>query len=99
MKKRFDHVAVGIVLGIVLPVAVFFTYYLFTYRYQTSFSGFIDYFTRLKIIVASMSLAVYASNLPLFFFFIWKERNESAKGVLFSTILYTLWVMYEKFLA
>ena len=99
MRKRFDHVAIGIGLGLSLPIIALFVYYCFTYRYQTSFTGFVDYFTRLKIIVPAVSLACYASNLPLFFFFIWKERNETAKGILFATIVYTLWVIYEKFLS
>lgn len=98
MQKRFDHIAIGFVLGLIVPVITLFLYYLFTYRYQTSFNGFIEYFSRLKIIVASVSLACYASNLPLFFLFIWREHNRSARGVLFATVAYTIWVMYEKFL-
>lgn len=98
MQKRFDHIAIGFVLGMIAPVFGLFFYYLFTYRYQTSFSGFIEFFSRLKIIVASISLACYASNLPLFFLFIWREHNRSARGVLFATVLYTGWVVYQKFI-
>ena len=99
MEKRFDHIVIGFVLGIIAPIFGLFFYYLFTYRYQTSFSGFIEFFTRIHIIVASLSLACYASNLPLFFLFIWREKNKSAKGVLYATIIYTGWVVYQKFLA
>jgi hypothetical protein len=98
MLKRIDHIAAGLIIGICMPVITLFVYYAFTYRAQTTFSGFIEYFSRLHIIVQSMSLAVYASNLPLFFLFIWKECNKAARGMLIATILYTLWVMYEKFL-
>lgn len=99
MQKRFDNIAIGFILGMIMPVVGLFMYYVFTYRYQTSFSGFVEYFSRLNIIVPSMSLACYGTNLPLFFLFIWRDHNRSASGVLFATIGYTLWVVYEKFLA
>jgi hypothetical protein len=99
MQKRLDNLFVGIVLGLIMPVVMLFFYYIFTYRYQTSFSGFVAYFSRLNIIVASLSLSCYAANLPLFFLFIWREHYKAGRGVLFATILYTLWVVYEKFLA
>jgi len=99
MRKRFDHIAFGLLCGLLAPIVGLFVYYLFTYRYQTSFRTFIEYYNSLNIIVASLSLACYAANLPLFFLFIWKERMQSARGVLFATVLYTGWVIYEKFLA
>lgn len=99
MYKRFDHIAIGFILGLFMPVIGLFLYYMFTYRFQTSFRGFLEYFSKLHIIVASMSLATYVSNLPLFFLFIWREYNRSARGVMFATVVYTAWVVYEKFLA
>jgi hypothetical protein len=99
MQKRFDHIAIGIVLGLVMPLVMLFVYYTFTYRYQTSFAGFLEYYSRLNVIVASISLACYAANLPLFFLFIWRDYPRNARGVLFATVLYTLWVVYEKILA
>jgi hypothetical protein len=96
MQKRFDHIVLGIVLGIIAPVFGMFFYYLFTYRSQTSFAGFIAYFKSINLFVASISLSCYISNLPLFFLFIWKENYKSARGVLFATVAYTVWVMYQK---
>ena len=97
-KQKIDNLVVGIILGMCLPIVVMFAYYMFTYRSQTSFAGFLDYFTSMHIIVAAMSLSVYASNLPLFFGFIWGNMNKAARGVLYSTMAYTGWVIYEKFI-
>ncbi|MCE2773550.1 MAG: hypothetical protein LW750_08945 [Bacteroidetes bacterium] len=100
MKKGpLDHIAVGGILGLVMPVFVLFVYYLFTYRVQTSFSGFIEYFDRIHVIVGAISLGCYATNLPLFFLFLWREYYNAGRGILFATILYTAWVVYEKFIA
>jgi hypothetical protein len=96
MQKRFDNLLIGLFVGLLGPIIALFLYYSFTYRYQTSFSGFVEYFTRLNIIVPSMSLACYGSNLPLFFLFLWRDHYKSARGVLFATIAYTAWVVYHK---
>jgi hypothetical protein len=97
--RKLDNVILGIAIGLIAPFIGLFGYYIFTYRYQTSFSGFIEYFSSIHIITASISLACYCSNLPVFFLFIWREKFQSARGVLFATIVYTLWVIYQKFIA
>ncbi len=97
MKARLDNILVGILIGLVFPIFGMFFYYMFTYRYQTSFTGFLDYFNRIHVVVAAMSLSCYITNLPLFFGFIWLNMNKTARGVLFATMAYTGWVMYEKF--
>lgn len=99
MKQKLDNILVGLLLGAVLPVFGMFCYYMFTYRYQTSFTGFLDYFSKMHIVVAAMSLSCYITNLPMFFGFIWGNMNKAARGVLFATMAYTAWVIYEKFIA
>lgn len=98
MMKRLDNIFAGLVLGIICPIIGVYLYYTFTYRSQTSFSGFIDLFKSFHLFVAYISLACYISNLPLFFLFIWKEKYKGARGVLFATIAYTAWVIYQKYL-
>jgi hypothetical protein len=99
MKTKLDNIIFGLVLGALFPIIGMFLYYMFTYRYQTSFTGFLDYFSRMRIVVAAISLSCYISNLPLFFGFIWLNMNKTARGVLFATMGYTAWVIYEKFIA
>jgi hypothetical protein len=98
-KQKLDNLIVGLLLGAIFPVIGMYIYYMLTYRYQTSFSGFLDHFSRMNVVVAAMSLSVYCTNLPLFFAFIWLKMNKVSQGVLYSTMGYTLWVIYEKFLA
>lgn len=99
MKQKLDNIFVGLILGAILPVIGLYCYYLFTYRYQTSFSGFLEYYSRMKVVVAAMSLSCYITNLPMFFGFIWLNMNKASRGVLFATMGYTAWVIYEKFIA
>lgn len=99
MKAKLDNILVGLLIGAVFPIIGIFLYYMFTYRYQTSFVGFLEYYSRFHILVPAISLSCYISNLPLFFGFIWLNMNKTARGVLFSTMAYTAWVIYEKFIA
>ncbi|HTL81764.1 MAG TPA: hypothetical protein VL651_08670 [Bacteroidia bacterium] len=94
--KKFDNVILGFVIGMLAPILGLFGWYMFTYRYQTSFKGLLEYFSAIHIITASISLACYGANLPVFFLFIWREKYKSCRGVLFATIIYTLWVVYQK---
>jgi hypothetical protein len=99
MLKRLDTIIAGLALGVFAPIFGVFVYYIFTYRAQTSFNGFIEYFTSIHLFVAYVSLSCYIMNLPLFFLFIQKEKYKGAYGILYATIGYTLWVVYQKFLA
>lgn len=98
MRKRFDHLVVGLVIGLIAPLLTLYTFYLFTYRSQTSFNGFIQYFSRFNHLVSSVSLCVII-NLLIFFLFIWTNNLRSARGVVFATLTYGVWVVYQKFLA
>jgi hypothetical protein len=99
MKQKLDNIILGLVIGAIMPVIGMYIYWVFTYRYEVSFGVFLDYFAQRRVLVASMSLSVYATNLPLFFGFIWGNMNKAARGVLFATMGYTAWVIYEKFLS
>jgi hypothetical protein len=99
MLKRIDNIVIGFLLGALAPVFGIFVYYIFTFRTQTSFNGFIAYFQSIHLFVAYVSLSCYITNLPLFFLFIRKEKYQAARGVLFATIGFTAWVIYEKFIS
>ena len=99
MLKRLDNIVIGFLLGTFAPLFGLFLYYIFTFRNQTSFNGFVAYFKSIHLFVAYVSLACYITNLPLFFLFIRKEKYQAARGVLFATMAYTIWVIYEKFIS
>lgn len=96
--KKFDNLLLGIVLGLLTPLFTLFMFYMFTYSSQTSFGGFVEYFEKFHNFVPALSLCVI-SNLAVFFLFIWTERYNSARGVVFATLAYAVWVAYRKFLA
>lgn len=99
MRKRFDHIVIGLLLGLFMPFVAVFVYYFFTYRSQTSFPVFMEYTSQhTHAIVPMLSLGCLL-NLGLFFLFIWRDRLASARGIILATFAYAGWVAYMKLLA
>jgi hypothetical protein len=96
MKRKFDHVAIGLACGIFAPIITFYVYYLLNYK-GIGIGRFVDYLTMGNIFGPTLSLCVIA-NLAVFFLYIYTERMQSARGVLLSTFLYAGVVAYFKYL-
>ena len=84
-KKSLDSLILGIVVGFLLPVAIFFIVYYVKYN-----SGTYTYLG-IKSILGSivpkvMSLCAIANLIP-FYFFLQTNRMLSVKGVLIGTVI------------
>ncbi|MBI4931722.1 MAG: hypothetical protein HY841_13210 [Bacteroidetes bacterium] len=95
IKKKFDNVWIGTVIGLSAPLFTLFVFYLVRYNHLT----FGEFYTKILlangILTSSISLCVII-NLLIFFLFIWSNRNYSARGVLLATIVYAGYVLYQK---
>jgi len=85
---KYDSWWIGIAAGFVAPLIGFFIFYLFKYSYM-NFSGFIRFIINGNVYTQIMSLCVIA-NLPMFFGFLQFHLYNSARGVVLSTMLYTI---------
>jgi hypothetical protein len=97
MKNRFDHILIGLSLGIVAPLIVLYAFYLKVFYYIT-FSHFIVKMSYLGLQTKIISLCVIA-NLLVFFIFIWTNKYKSANGIIMATFLYTFLVLGVKLLS
>ena len=79
-------IVLGSLIGLVFPLLFLWLYYKFNFS-QMEFSLYIN---RLMVssLFASMLSLVVLINLLTFFVFIWLNRDDAARGVLFSTLLY-----------
>ncbi len=83
-EKKFDTLLTGLVPALILPVLTLLGFWI-----VKSDLGFVDFlidFQKMKMLSKVVSLAAIP-NLLLFFLFIWTNRNFSARGVVFATIL------------
>jgi hypothetical protein len=97
-RKKYDYMWIGLVLGFISPLLTLYAFYLFRYSSHLTFEQF---YTQIllaaNIVTPSISLCVI-SNLLVFFIFIWTDRYYSARGVLFATIIYGGYVVYQKYI-
>ena len=98
MKKKatYNNVRLGLLLGMIAPVAGFFILYALSSR-GNSLGDFVDILMNREKLSSVISLSAIP-NLLLFFIFIWLNYLYSARGVLASTLLFALIVIFTKFL-
>lgn len=94
MKFDFDRTWLGFVCGLLAPWLVMLIYYRVNYYYLQPDSFLYKTFVQL-VFVPLLSLCVIA-NLGVFFLFIWRDKNASAKGVIMATFLYAIYVFAVK---
>lgn len=96
MPSKLDNLFLGLGLGLLLPAVLMVFYWQYNYPYM-DIHKFISFTSVGEIHLKLISLFT-AVNLGLFFFFIWRNLNLSARGVLGATFIYTLLVLIVKFL-
>jgi hypothetical protein len=94
-KAKYDSIILGTVIGIFAPLVVFVIYYLIMYH-GMNLNAFFHYLTTGEIFIPVISLCCFCANLPLFFVFIWTNRDKSARGVLQATFVYAIYVCIMK---
>ena len=96
MILKKDNLKLGIVLGILAPLLAMLIYYL--WNFARSF-GLADYFFLLKtnkpLLTAISSISLLA-NAIIFTFYINTHRDQTAKGIFVSTLLYGIFILVFK---
>lgn len=84
-KKSLDSLILGIAIGFLLPIAIFFVVYFI--KYSSSTYAFLGIKGILGSIVPKvMSLCAIANLIP-FYFFLQTNRMLSVRGVLIGTVI------------
>ncbi len=94
MFDKLDKMWIGLLLGLISPVIVLAIFYLINYTH-ISFYGFLSKYMEHKALIPLFSLCAVI-NLGLFFLFIQKEKYYAARGIIFSTLIYTIIVFAYK---
>ena len=83
-ERRYDSMLHGLIPGLVLPMLTLVIFWLV--KSELGLWNFLASFQLLGMLSKLVTLATIP-NLVLFFFFIWTQRNFSARGVIFATLL------------
>ena len=95
MGSKLNNMWLGLALGLIVPWIVMLVYYRINYSYLSANSFLYKTVFLDKVFVPLLSLCV-VGNLLVFFIFIWSDKLNSARGVLFATILYAITVFAIK---
>jgi len=92
--KKFNTLLTGLIPALVLPAVALLVFWLI--KSDRGFVDFLVHFQKMKMLSKVVSLAAIP-NLLLFFLFIWTNRNFSARGVIFATLLLAFVMLILKF--
>jgi len=96
MQKKINKQWHGYLLGVLLPAISLVIIY-FALASDFRFVDFIRYLNVRGDLSRALSLSVLP-NLGLFFVFIWTDRLKAAQGVLGSTIILALIIVFMRFM-
>lgn len=92
--KYFNHIVIGLIIGLIVPLATMHI----ILKYNT------PNFTLLYLLENPMFSPVLNNlkgalfiNLPIFFIFYWLKKDQSARGVIFATLVYGAFYLYYMF--
>ena len=93
--KRFNNLLYGLVPGVLMPVLTLLVFWLV--KSDRGLGEFLAGFQQLGMLSKVVSLTAIP-NLLLFFLYIWTDRNFSARGVIFATLLLAFVMLILKFI-
>jgi hypothetical protein len=93
-KNKLDNNGLGLLVGFLVPVIVFFTVY-FIRENGISFSNYVGNLWYLQSLIKLGSLCVFANSI-VFMGFIQIKYDKAARGVLGATILYAFGVLISR---
>ncbi|KAA3649056.1 MAG: hypothetical protein DWP98_07595 [Bacteroidetes bacterium] len=92
--KKIDKLWFGMIVGFVLPAFTMLIFYYSSYAYLTV-PDFLRKMAFQAILIKLLSLCAVV-NLGGFFLFYQTKNDKAARGVIFSTLLIALFVMFKK---
>jgi len=94
-EKRFDSMLYGLIPGLLLPPIALVVFW--WVKSELGLWNFLLRFQAMGMLSKVLSV-VTVPNLLLFFVFIWTQRNFSARGVIFATLLMAFVMLILKFI-
>lgn len=92
-----DKLSLGILLGLLAPVAALFIYYMVTFMPRSQ--SLSDFFTMLKqnrhLLPKLISICLLANGV-VFYLYTRKRRDQTARGIFLITMLYAIVILLLK---
>jgi hypothetical protein len=93
-----DNLRFGLLIGLIVPLFSILLYYWWKFSLYT-FSEFIYALRTNKPLITAITIPCLLLNVVLFTIYINAKRDQTAKGIFISTILYAVASLLFKFLS
>jgi hypothetical protein len=90
-----DNLKLGLVLGLLGPLAGLAVVYFVNYSFQT-FPEFLDYFIHENKLITSIGSMSLLANAVLFTVYVNTNRDKTAKGIFIVTLIYGIGILVLK---
>ncbi|MEI6185524.1 MAG: hypothetical protein WCP65_08340 [Bacteroidota bacterium] len=87
---KWDNLKLGLFIGLFAPVVGLFAFYLWKFRHALSFGEFIQYLGLERHLITGVISVSLVANAAFFTYFINTNKDHTAKGIFFVTIVYVV---------
>ena len=87
----------GLILGFILPIIVFFLIYLVRFG-DSSLEDFFDTFLAQKSLITFFGVWCLVSNIAMFTYYVNTQKDRTAKGIFAMTLIYGIGILLAKVL-
>lgn len=99
MILKKDNLKLGMLLGLLGPVLGLIVVYLVKPEFRgTSFTDFLDFFFHNNKAITSIGALCLLANAVLFTIYINTQRDNTAKGIFLTTVVYGIAILILKIL-
>lgn len=92
-----DNIRLGLLLGIIAPVAGMLLYYFIQFRNVISFSEFVHIILVQRTLLTALVSVSLVANAAIFTYYINKRLDNTAKGIFIATCIYGVASLLWKF--
>lgn len=93
---RRDSFPIGFIFGFTFPLLAFALIYIFWFYDSMTLAQYFVYLRQRSDTMAAVLSLSLILNLPIFFLNIWGHRYNTARGVIFATMIYGAVIIYLK---
>jgi len=95
---KWDNLKLGLFIGLFAPFAGVFTFYLWKFRHVLTFPEFIQYLGLERHLITGVISISLVVNAAFFTYFINTDKDHTAKGIFFVTIVYVAAALVLKYI-
>ncbi|MCA0430842.1 MAG: hypothetical protein LCH32_10105 [Bacteroidetes bacterium] len=93
LKTKIDNIWIGLIVGIIFPMVIYFFIWMFTKSYISFPSRYTNYLINGQLLSGHIKICGIA-NLALFYLGLKTKSDKFTRGIIFALLIYVVLVAY-----